>query len=134
VSIAQLPVERGHLSPQAMGPGRLGRFGRLLRCPLCGADIQASRRLLHVSTLSFSTFSIEHSPYEARHRALSSSRPWAGRRPAGGLYYSLSNWAHPNYPSFEETDSLIPAPPIAALRPRNWELYLEYVKGRSRSC
>jgi len=47
-----------------------------------------------------------------------------------GLYYSLPDWNHPNYPRFEEADK--PYPRGAYRRPSegDWALYLEYVRGQ----
>jgi alpha-L-fucosidase len=77
----------------------------------------------------FSTFSIEHSPYRR-----DIVREFVGAvRAEGlrvGLYYSLSDWNHPDYPRFEETDK--PYPRGAYRRPSttDWARYLEYLRGQ----
>ena len=76
-----------------------------------------------------SDFSIEHSPY----RADITRQVIAAVRAAGlrvGIYYSLSDWHHPDYPAFTESDKPYayenyPRPPALA-----WERYLEYVRAQ----
>jgi len=128
VSIAQYQSSAATFHPKRWDPVGLARLARS-----CGARyvVLTSRHHAGFSMFhtKFSTFSIEHSPYgrDIVREFVEAVRAEGLRV---GLYYSLSNWAHPNYPSFEETDK--PYPRDAYRRPsaKDWELYLEYVKGQ----
>jgi alpha-L-fucosidase len=75
-------------------------------------------------------FSIEHSPYgRDLVREYVDAMRAAGLRV--GIYYSLSDWHHPDYPAFTEADKPYrfgqsPAVPP----PEQWERYLVYLKGQ----
>ena len=68
VSIAQYQSSAATFHPERWDPAGLARLARSVRCPLCGADIQASRRLLHVPHQVLDLFH-RALPLRARHRA-----------------------------------------------------------------
>ena len=76
-----------------------------------------------------STFSIEHSPYGKDVTAeLVDALRAEGLRI--GLYYSLSDWRHPDYPPFLESDKPYPHAGYRRSSPKAWGRYLDYVRGQ----
>jgi alpha-L-fucosidase len=74
-----------------------------------------------------SEFSIEHSPY-GRDIVAGFVEAVRAEGLAVGLYFSLSDWHHPDYPAFTEADKPYvagssPPPPT----PEAWERYLEFM-------
>ncbi|MGD0810180.1 MAG: alpha-L-fucosidase [Acidimicrobiales bacterium] len=128
VSIAQYQSSAATFDPKRWDPAGLARLARS-----CGARyvVLTSRHHAGFSMFhtKFSTFSIEHSPYgrDIVREFVEAVRAEGLRV---GLYYSLSDWAHPNYPRFEETDKPYPRDSYRRASPKDWELYLEYVKGQ----
>jgi alpha-L-fucosidase len=47
-----------------------------------------------------------------------------------GLYYSLSDWHHPDYPSFEDKDRPYEFGAHKRSSPESWQRYREYLKGQ----
>jgi alpha-L-fucosidase len=75
-------------------------------------------------------FSVEHSPFGRDIvREFCDAMRAEGLR--AGLYYSLSDWHHPDYPAFREQDKpyrLGQTPPVPS--EAQWERYLEYLFGQ----
>ncbi|WP_127473933.1 alpha-L-fucosidase [Microbacterium sulfonylureivorans] len=75
-----------------------------------------------------SDFSIEHSPYGADiTRQLVEALRAEGIRV--GLYYSLADWHHPDYPAFQEGDTYRHVDYPRAT-PEQWMRYLAYLRGQ----
>ncbi len=128
VSIAQYQSSATTFDPVRWDPAGLARLARS-----CGARyvVLTTRHHAGFSMFhsKFSTFSIERSPYRRDIvREFVEAVRAEGLRV--GLYYSLPDWAHPNYPPFEEADK--PYPRGAYRRPpgQDWALYLEYLRGQ----
>lgn len=77
----------------------------------------------------YSDFSVEYSPYQR-----DIVREFADAVRAEGLrvgfYYSLSDWRHPDYPSFAESDKPYPHAAYRRPAPGAWRRYIDYVKGQ----
>jgi len=74
-----------------------------------------------------SDFSIEHTPYRADiTRQLIEAARAEGLRI--GLYYSLSDWHHPDYPAFQESDKPYVFEHYRRPSTEAWSLYLDYVR------
>jgi alpha-L-fucosidase len=128
VSIAQYQSSAATFDPVLWDAAGLARLARSCgaRYVVLTARHHAGFSMFHSK---FSTFSVEYSPC---------GRDIVGEfveavRAEGlrvGIYYSLPDWNHPNYPRFEEADK--PYARSAYRRPpaRDWELYLEYLRGQ----
>ena len=128
VSIAQYQSSAGTFDPVRWDPAGLARLARLCgaRYVVLTARHHAGFSMFHTK---FSTFSIENSPYRRDIvREFVEAVRAEGLRV--GLYYSLSDWAHPNYPRFEETDKPYPRGDYRRPSAGEWELYLGYLKGQ----
>ncbi len=128
VSIGQYQSSAATFDPVRWDPVGLARLARS-----CGARYVVLTTRHHAGFsmfhTKFSTFSIEHSPYRRDIvREFVEAVRAEGLRI--GLYYSLPDWNHPNYPRFEEADK--PYPRGAYRRPpeRDWALYLDYLRGQ----
>ena len=76
-----------------------------------------------------STFSIVHSPYRRDIlRELVDALRAEGLRV--GLYYSLSDWHHADYPAFRESDKPYPQGAYRRPAPEAWARYLDYLRGQ----
>lgn len=72
-------------------------------------------------------FTIEHSPYRADiTRQLIEALRAEGLRV--GIYYSLSDWHHPDYPAFQEGDKPYAYERYRRPSPEAWARYLDYVR------
>lgn len=80
-----------------------------------------------------SGYSIANTPYGARGGDLVREFADALRNEGlkVGLYFSLADWHHPDYPAFRETDKPYP---FLSLRPvpGSWPAYLEFMSGQVR--
>ena len=106
VSIAQYQASAATFDPVRWDPAGLARLARAsgARYVVLTARHHAGFSMFHSK---FSTFSIEHSPYHGDIvREFVEAVRAEGLRV--GLYYSLSDWNHPDYPRFEETDKPYP--------------------------
>jgi alpha-L-fucosidase len=128
ISIAQYQSSATTFNPVLWDPAGLARLARS-----CGARYVVLTARHHAGFSMFhskySAFSIEHSPYRRDIvRQFVEAVRAEGLRV--GLYYSLPDWSRPDYPRFEETDK--PYPRRSYRRPpeRDWQRYLEYVRGQ----
>ncbi|MDQ1396270.1 MAG: alpha-L-fucosidase, partial [Acidimicrobiaceae bacterium] len=129
-----VPVEQYHSSaatfdPQGWDPAALARTAREagMRYLVLTAKHHSGYAMFHTK---LSEFSVEHSPY---------GRDIVGEyveavRAEGlqvGLYFSLSDWHHPDYPAFTDDDrpyrfgASPPMPP-----PDQWNRYLDFMFGQ----
>ena len=77
----------------------------------------------------YSKFSIEHSPYRRDLvRELVEAVRAEGLRV--GLYYSLSDWHHPDYPAFTQRDMPYAHAAYRRPAPEAWARYLDYLRGQ----
>src|ERR1017187_9885905 len=128
VSIAEYQASAATFDPVRWDPAGLARLARSsgARYVVLTARHHAGFSMFHTK---FSTFSIEGSPYRRDIvREFVEAVRAEGLRV--GIYYSLSDWNHPDYPRFEETDK--PYPRGAYRRPSttDWARYLEYIRGQ----
>ena len=128
VSIEQYQSSAATFDPVLWDPAGLARLARSCgaRYVVLTARHHAGFSMFHTK---FSTFSIEHSPYRRDIvREFVEAVRAEGLRV--GIYYSLPDWAHPNYPRFGEADkpyarSAYRRPPVG-----EWELYRQYLRGQ----
>lgn len=125
VSVAQYHASAATFNPRRWDAAALARLARS-----CGAGYVVFTARHHAGYSMFHThasdFSIEHSSYQADiTRQIVEAARAEGLRI--GIYYSLSDWCHPDYPAFEERSKpyafeLYPRP-----SPEAWARYLGYV-------
>jgi alpha-L-fucosidase len=76
-----------------------------------------------------SDYSIEHSPFGRDiTRELVDAVRAEGLKV--GLYYSLPDWHHPDYPAFRDSDRPYRREGYQRAEPEQWNRYLDYVKGQ----
>jgi alpha-L-fucosidase len=77
----------------------------------------------------YSSFSIKHSPYgrDITRELVDALR---AERLRIGFYYSLSDWHHPDYPAFTETDKPYAREAYRRPPPEAWARYLDYLRGQ----
>jgi alpha-L-fucosidase len=128
VSVAQYHASAATFNPLRWDAVSLAKLARS-----CGARYIVFTTRHHSGYSMFHTkasdFSIEHSPYGADiTRQLIEAVRAEGLRV--GLYYSLSDWHHPDYPAFEESSK----PYLYEHYPRPsseaWARYLDYVRAQ----
>jgi alpha-L-fucosidase len=128
VSVAQYHSSAATFNPTLWDAAALVRLARS-----CGVRYVVFTTRHHAGYSMFHTrasdFSIEHSPYGADiTRQLIDAARAEGLRV--GIYYSLSDWHHPDYPAFGDGDK-----PYAYERYRRpsgqaWARYLDYVQAQ----
>jgi alpha-L-fucosidase len=115
-------------SPTRWDPAALARLARSsgARYVVLTTRHHAGYSMFHTQ---HSSFSVEHSPYGG-----DIVREFADAVRAEGLrvgfYYSLSDWRHPDYPPFAESDKPYPRENYRRPTPDAWARYLEYIKGQ----
>ena len=115
-------------NPTRWDPAALARLARS-----CGARYVVLTTRHHAGYSMFHTehsgFSVESSPFRR-----DIVREFADAVRAEGLrvgfYYSLSDWRHPDYPPFEESDKPYPHAEYRRPSPEAWERYIDYLKGQ----
>jgi alpha-L-fucosidase len=128
VSVAQYHSSAATFNPRDWDAGALARLARS-----CGARYVVFTARHHSGFSMFHTrasdFSIEHSPYRVDiTRQLVDAVRAEGLRV--GVYYSLSDWHHPDYPAFEESDKPYAYERYRRPSPEAWARYLEYVQAQ----
>lgn len=131
VSVEQYDSSAATFNPTAWDPRLLARLARRagMTYAVFTARHHSGYSMFHTQ---HSDFSIQESPYR---------RDIVGEfveafRAAGhrvGIYYSLSDWHHPDYPSFTESDKPYvfgESPPIPP--PDRWARYMDYLFGQVR--
>jgi alpha-L-fucosidase len=131
-----VPVEQYHSSaatfdPEAWDPVALAR-----RAKACGATYAVLTAKHHAGYAMFDTklsdFSVVHSPY-GRDIVAAFVEALRAEGLRVGLYFSLSDWHHPDYPAFREDDKpyvFLASPPWPPAE--QWERYLEFLRGQLR--
>lgn len=128
VSIEQYQSSAATFDPFAWDPEAVARLARS-----CGARYVVFTARHHAGYSMFhtahSSFSIEHSPYG---RDIVAGLVEAVRAEGlrVGIYYSLSDWHHPDYPRFEESDKPYHHLEHRRASPEAWARYVEYLKGQ----
>jgi alpha-L-fucosidase len=122
-----------HASATTFNPGRWDARATARRFKEAGAEYVVFTSRHHAGYSMFHTryskFSIEHSPYRGDLvRELVEAVRAEGMRV--GLYYSLSNWHHPDYPAFTEADMPYAHAAYRRSSPEAWGRYLEYLRGQ----
>jgi alpha-L-fucosidase len=128
VSVAQYHSSAVTFNPQRWDAGALARLARS-----CGARYVVFTARHHAGFSMFHTgasdFSVEHSPYRVDiTRQLVEAVRAEGLRV--GLYYSLSDWHHPDYPAFDESDKPYAYERYRRPSPEAWARYLDYVRAQ----
>ena len=128
VSVAQYHSSAATFNPQRWDARSLARLARS-----CGARYVVFTTRHHSGYSMFHTrasdFSIEHSPYGGDiTRQLIEAVRAEGLRV--GLYYSLSDWHHPDYPAFEESSKPYAYERYPRPSPEKWARYLDYVRAQ----
>ena len=132
---ADVPVEEYHstastFDPQAFEARELARLARRagMEYVVLTAKHHDGYAMFHTK---LSEFSVEHSPCgrDIVREVVEAVRAEGLRV---GLYFSLSDWHHPDYPPFTEADK-----PYAAMRwprpsPEQWERYVGFTHGQVR--
>lgn len=128
VSVAQYHSSAATFNPRRWDAAALARLARSsgARYVVFTARHHSGYSMFHTKAADFS---IEHSPFRADvTRQVVEAVRAEGLRV--GIYYSLSDWHHPDYPAFEESDK-----PYAYERYRRpsreaWARYLDYVRAQ----
>ena len=128
VSIEQYQASAATFDPSRWDPQGLARLARE-----CGARYVVLTARHHAGYSMFhtrqSSFSIESSPYGADIvRSLVEAVRAEGLKV--GLYYSLPDWHHEDYPRFEESDRPYVQGDHRRSSPEAWARYVEYLKGQ----
>jgi alpha-L-fucosidase len=128
VSVAQYHSSAVTFNPRLWDAVALARLARS-----CGARYIVFTARHHAGYSMFHTkasdFSIEHSPYRADiTRQLTEAARAEGLRV--GIYYSLSDWHHADYPAFDESDKPYAYERYPRPSPEMWARYLDYVRAQ----
>jgi alpha-L-fucosidase len=129
----EVSVERYHSTAATFDPVRwdapaLARLARAAgaRYVVFTARHHAGYSMFHTR---HSDFSVQHSPYGADiTRQFVDAVRAQGLRV--GIYYSLPDWHHPDYPAFRDADRPYPKERYPRPDPARWSRYLDYVKGQ----
>jgi alpha-L-fucosidase len=131
VPVADYHASAATFDPVDWDPGALAR-----RAKACGMTYAVFTTKHHsgyaMFDSAFSDFSVMHSPY-GKDIVAGFVEAVRAEGLRVGLYFSLSDWHHPDYPAFREEDK--PYRPLASppLPPADqWERYLEYLRGQLR--
>jgi alpha-L-fucosidase len=128
VSIEQYQSSAATFDPVLWDPEALARLARScgVRYVVFTARHHAGYSMFHTA---HSSFSIEHSPY-GRDIVAGLVRAVRAEGMRVGLYYSLSDWHHSDYPRFEEADK--PYDHLSQRRSsaEEWARFVEYLKGQ----
>jgi alpha-L-fucosidase len=127
-TIAPYQSSAATFNPARWDPAALARLARA-----CGARYVVLTSRHHAGYSMFHTkhsdFSIEHSPYQRDIvREFTEAVRAEGLRV--GLYYSLSDWHHPDYPAFAESDKPYQGSGYRRPSPEAWQRYIGYLKGQ----
>ncbi len=126
--MAQYHSSAATFNPQRWDAAALARLARS-----CGARYVVFTARHHAGYAMFHTrtsrFSIEHSPYRAdiTRQVIEAVRAEGMRV---GIYYSLSDWHHPDYPAFQESDKPYAYENYPRPDPAAWARYHEYVRAQ----
>ncbi len=110
-------------------------------------DPRAVARLARAAGVRYVVFTVRHhagySMYDTEHSRFSIAASPYGRditreffdalRAEGlrvGVYYSLPDWNHPDYPAFTDADRPYPHDRYRRPSPERWARYIDYVKGQ----
>lgn len=131
-----VPVEQYHSSaatfdPVEWDPAGLARLARRagMTYAVFTAKHHSGYAMFHTK---LSDFSIEHSPY-GRDIVAEFADAMRAEGIRVGIYFSLSDWHHPDYPAFTEADKPYrfgmspPTPPV-----EQWDRYHDYMCGQLR--
>ena len=127
-TIASYQSSAATFNPTRWDPAALARLARA-----CGARYVVLTSRHHAGYSMFHTehsdFSIQHSPYEKDIvREFVDAIRSEGLRV--GLYYSLPDWHHSDYPAFEESDKPYRDLECRRPSPEAWQRYIGYLKGQ----
>ncbi|WP_129670079.1 alpha-L-fucosidase [Phytoactinopolyspora endophytica] len=128
VSVAEYHASASTFDPQQWDAEGVARLARS-----CGAQYVVFTARHHSGYSMFHTresnFSIEHSPYSAdiTRQVVEACRRESLRI---GLYYSLPDWHHPDYPAFADSDRPYPFERYRRPSGEAWARYLQYVRGQ----
>jgi alpha-L-fucosidase len=126
VSVAKYHSTAATFNPRRWNAAEVARLAKS-----CGARYVVFTTRHHSGYSMFHTkvsdFSIQHSPYgEDITRQLIEAVRAEGLRV--GLYYSLSDWHHPDYPAFQEGSKPYLYERYPRSSPEKWARYLDYVR------
>lgn len=126
VSVAEYHSSAATFNPRRWNASALARLARE-----CGARYLVFTTRHHAGYSMFHTrasdYSIEHSPFRQDiTRQLIEAVRSEGLRV--GVYYSLSDWHHPDYPAFQETDKPYLYERYQRPSPDAWNRYLDYLR------
>jgi alpha-L-fucosidase len=130
---AQVTADQYHSTAATFNPARwdaseLARLARMsgIRYLIFTARHHAGYSMYHTK---HDNYSIEHSPYQKDiTREVFDALRAEGVRV--GLYYSLSDWHHPDYPPFTDADRPYAHDKNRRAAPEAWDRYLDYVKAQ----
>jgi alpha-L-fucosidase len=126
VSVAKYHSTASTFNPRRWNATEIAHLARS-----CGARYVVFTTRHHSGYSMFHTkasdFSIEHSPYGAdiTHQLIEAVRAEGLRV---GLYYSLSDWHHSDYPAFQESSKPYLYERYPRPSPEEWARYLDYVR------
>jgi alpha-L-fucosidase len=128
VTIEQYQSSAATFDPVRWDPEALARLARScgVRYVVFTARHHAGYSMFHTA---HSRFSVEHSPY-GRDILADLVRAVRAEGLRVGLYYSLSDWNHPDYPRFEESDKPYDHFEHRRASAAAWSRYVGYLEGQ----
>jgi alpha-L-fucosidase len=129
----EVSVEQYHSTAATFDPGLWDAPGLARLARAAGARYVVFTARHHAGYSMFHTrhsdFSVEHSPYGAdiTQEFVEAVRAEGLRV---GIYYSLPDWHHPDYPAFRAEDLPYASERYPRPGPEQWARYIDYVKGQ----
>lgn len=130
-----VPVDLYHqnaytFSPSAYNPCEWARFAQELGMQYAILTVKHHDGFALFHTQQ-SEFSVEHTPYhqDIVQQFLDAMRSHGIRV---GLYFSLSDWHHPDYPAFTEADKPYRFDRLPQPSPQQWQRYWEFLSAQLR--
>jgi alpha-L-fucosidase len=130
-----VPVEEYHSSAATFDPQRFDAGALARTAKRCGMQYAVLTTKHHDGYAMFDTkltdYSVMHSPY-GRDIVREYAEAMRAEGLRVGLYYSLSDWHHPDYPAFTDADRPYQFPIGKRLDPERWPRYVEVMHGQVR--
>lgn len=132
---AELTVDEYHATARTFDPQHWDARDLARRAKACGMQYGVFTTKHHDGFSMFHTthsdFSIEHAPFR-RDIVREYVDAFRAEGLRVGLYYSLSDWHHPDYPALTEADKPYGVNRWPKAQPATWERYLEFLFGQIR--
>jgi alpha-L-fucosidase len=130
-----VPVEEYHSTAATFDPKSFDARALARQAKRCGMQYAVLTAKHHDGYAMFDTkltdYSVMHSPY-GRDIVREYAEAMRGEGLRVGLYYSLSDWHHPDYPAFTDADRPYQFPVGKPLDPERWPRYVGVMHGQVR--